>query len=205
MTRDDRVRYAAISSQHLWWFSLLVWLFLESSCAWTNTVPNKFVQQAEPGVTLTALASHLDTYKGKMVILGGVIVEEKRAGGLVWLWVKNRPLDADHEPHRDASRTESESGHYWVVADPQGLPKGYRSWARLTVVGRVSNLVVPKFEVPPDGSKGLEPVLGALYLRGWSYGNRLDDAWEATRDANYMLSDPAPTGLRQGPQGLPAN
>jgi starvation-inducible outer membrane lipoprotein len=115
----------------------LATVFLAGGCAWTNTVPAKFVRQAEPGVTLTSLAGRPEVYKGKVVILGGVIAEEKRADGRVWLWVKNRPLDADYEPHRDASRTPSESGHYWVVVDLRGLPQGYRSWARLTVVGQV--------------------------------------------------------------------
>jgi len=187
------------------WRSLLVGLLLGGGgCAWTDTVPGKFLQQAESGVTLTSLSGRLAAYKGKTVVLGGAIAEEKQVDGRVWLWVKNRPLDEDYEPHRDASRTESESGYYWIVADPGGLPRGYRNWARLTVVGRVSNIPVPRFEVQPDNWKGTEPVLGALYLRGWSYGGRLDDVWEARQDANYILSNPV-TELRQGAQGLGEN
>lgn len=182
-------------------FVFLAGLFVTGGCAWTNTVPAKFVQQAEPGVTLTAMAGRPDAYKGKVVILGGVIVEEKRADGRVWFWVKNRPLDADYEPHRDASRTALESGHYWIVVDPQGLPQGYRSWARLTVVGRVSTVPIPRFDAPPNGRKGSEPVLGAMYMRGWSYGERLDNVWEANQDPNYLAPNPV-SELRQGSQGL---
>lgn len=187
-----------------WRVVAAVVLFLSGGCAWTDTVPRKFIEQAEPSVTLTALAGRPAAYRGKVVVLGGVIAEEKQVGGRVWLWVKNRPLDADYEPHRDASRTESESGHYWIVADPSGLPKGYQNWARLTVVGRVTNVPVPRFEVQPDNWKGTELVLGALYLRGWSYGGRLDEVWEAKQDANYVPSNPV-TELRQGAQGLDAN
>jgi hypothetical protein len=176
-------------------------LLVAGGCAWTNTVPAKFVKQAEPGVTLTALAGRPDVYKGKVVILGGVIVEEKRADGRVWLRVKNRPLDADYEPHRDASRTASESGHYWVVVDTQGLPQGYRDWARLTVVGRVFALPIPRFDAPTLSRKEPEPVLGALYMRGWSYGERLDNVWEASQDPNYLAPNPI-SELRQGSQGL---
>ncbi|MBI3602899.1 MAG: Slp family lipoprotein, partial [Nitrospirae bacterium] len=75
-------------------------LFLSGGCAWTDTVPRKFVEQAEPSVTLTALAGRPAAYRGKVVVLGGVIAEEKQVSGRVWLWVKNRPLDADYEPHR---------------------------------------------------------------------------------------------------------
>lgn len=204
MTRTDMVNKASALFKGLRWCVLLVGLLLGTGCAWTNTVPDKFVRQAEPGVTLTSLAGRPDAYKGKVVILGGVIVEEKRAGGHVWLWIRNRPLDEDHEPHRDASRTESESGHYWVMVDPQGLPKDYRIWARLTVVGRVSDMAIPKFDAPSDGRKGSEPILGALYMRGWSYGGRLDDAWEISQDPRYIAPNPT-SELRQGSQGLDTN
>ncbi len=202
--RTDRGNQDSASFPGLRWSALLIGLMLSAGCAWTSTVPSKFVQQAEPGVTLTTLTDHPEAYKGKVVILGGVIVEEKRADGRIWLWIRNRPLDEDHEPHRDATHIESESGHYWVMADLQGLPKDYRNWARLTVVGRVSNATVPRFEVPPVGRKGSEPILGALYMRGWGYGGRLDDAWETGQDPNYVLTNPV-SELRQGSQGLDTN
>ena len=63
-----------------------------------GTIPRKYVSQAEPGVTLTMLASHPDAYRGKVVILGGVVIGHQQGGDRIWLRVKNRPLDADMSP-----------------------------------------------------------------------------------------------------------
>jgi starvation-inducible outer membrane lipoprotein len=155
-------------------------------CACANTIPSKFVEQAERGVTLTALKTRPDTYRGKVVMLGGVIVDHKEEAGRIWLLMKNRPLDADYVPHRDVTLRESESGHYWVVVTPQGLPKAYRNWARVTVVGRVSDAK----PIAHESSSAADPVLVALYLRGWGSGDSGQDVWESRQDANYIQSNP---------------
>ncbi len=147
-------------------------------------IPSKFVQQAQPGVTLAALRASPDTYRGKVVILGGVIVDKKEQDGRIWLKVKNRPLDDDYVPHIPTSRDDPEAGQYWVVVNPQGLPQSYRNWARVTVVGQVTG------ENPTQATTG-EPVLAALYLQGWGsnwggYG-RQEDTYE---DNRYILSTP---------------
>ena len=156
-----------------------------NACA---TIPSKFVRQAEPGVTLTALTSHPDAYKGKVVILGGVVIDQMQGEDRIWLRVKNRPLDADYVPQMPVSSEGPEAGHYWVKVLAKDLPKGYRNWSRLTVVGQVSD------EVPThqEASKGVEPVLAALYLHGWGGNGLFEDTWEDKRDARYLLSTPKP-------------
>jgi hypothetical protein len=101
----------------------------------------------------------------------------------------------DYEPHRDPrldpKLRDKEDGYYWIVLDPKALPPSYKEWARLTVVGMV---------MPPasaggatgDGAQRPEPVLGALYLRGWGYGLK-DPTWEAFQDPNYIVSTPLRT------------
>jgi hypothetical protein len=150
------------------------------------SIPSKYLRQAEKDTTLTALVTRPARDAGKIVILGGVIVDERRKGERVWLYIKNRPLDADYHPHRDASMVATESGHYWVVLTAEKLPPSYKEWARMTVVGQVLPDEAAERQ-PPDRSR--EPVLGALYLRGWGYG--LDNpTWEASQDPNYLLSSP---------------
>jgi starvation-inducible outer membrane lipoprotein len=172
--------------RHACGLSLLVGLFLYPGCAVNKTVPDQFVRQAEPGVTLTALTQHPEAHKGKVVIMGGVIVETKEQGGRLWLLMKNRPVDEDYMPHRDATMHSSESGHYWVTVDSQSLPKTYRKWARVTVVGRVSDAPPIRHEATTEP----EPVLVGLYLRGWGYGDSVAEGWEANQDANYIQSNP---------------
>src|SRR5574341_215221 len=55
-----------------------------------SPIPSKFIKQAEPGATLTALVNQPAAYAGKVVILGGVIIQERQAEGRTWLHVRNR-------------------------------------------------------------------------------------------------------------------
>jgi hypothetical protein len=84
------------------------------------------------------------------------------------------------------SRNDPESGHYWVIVTPQGLPQSHKDWARLTVVGRVTG------ETPPQAMTG-EPVLAALYMKGWDsnwggYGRQ--DTYESNRYIPATPQDP---------------
>lgn len=156
---------------------------LLSACS--SVIPSRYVDQAEPGVTLTALASNPDNYREKIVILGGVIVEEKQVGEHVFLRLKNRPLDKDYQPHRPLSLDGPEAGYYWVRIGRDDLPEQSHQWARVTVVGQVSDK-----RLKAAGSSGaIEPVLEALYLRGW--GDTMDNGASTVRaDRNRIITVP---------------
>ena len=153
-----------------------------------GSLPSRYVQQAEPGVTLTSLTASPNAYQGKTVILGGVIVEQKQEGSRLWLHLKNRPLDKDYRPHRPTATTGPEAGLYWVlVPNASTLPPKWNQWARVTVVGRV---IEPR-DVPSSmGSPG-EPAMTLLFMRGWTMGQaQQGTSWEESVDANYLLSVP---------------
>jgi outer membrane lipoprotein len=169
-----------------WIISAAVCLAALSGSACSGVIPGKYVKQAEPGVTLTALTAKPEQYRGKTVILGGVILEAKEQDGRMWLLMRNRPVDADYEPHRDMTLRPSESGHYWVILDPRNLPATYRKWARVTVVGRVSD----QRPIRHADTSGTEPVLAGLYLHGWGAGGGGGEGWESRMDANYIQSNP---------------
>ena len=153
-----------------------------------GSLPAQYVQQAEPGVTLTALAESPERYQGKTVILGGVVVDHKQDGHMLWLHLKNRPLDKEYRPHRPTDSAGPETGYYRVlVPNSSTLPPKWEQWARVTVVGRVMN---PK-EVASSMGSTTEPVLTLLFLRGWTMGQaQQGSAWEESVDANYLLSVP---------------
>jgi len=160
-------------------------LLLSVSACSSAPIPKKFIRQAEPGVTLSALVKNPKAYHGKVVILGGVVVAQKLEGETIWLLVKNRPLDEDYVPHELISPRDSEAGRYWIMVQWQDFPRGFRTWARLTVVGRVSN------DRPADHEPGPEPTIAALYLRGWGLHGR-EEVWEDSQDPNYIMSAPKP-------------
>lgn len=142
-------------------------------------VPRHYVRMAEPGVTLTQLIAHPDNYRGKVVLLGGTIIEEEENGQDLWLHVINRPLDQDYIPHRPADMDGPEAGSYWVVVTKQQFPREYRQWARMTVVGRVTG--TQRYET--------EPVLSPLYVRGWGLSSAHHGVWEHV-NPNYIPSTP---------------
>jgi starvation-inducible outer membrane lipoprotein len=151
-----------------------------SGCA---NVPRHYVRMAEPGTTLTALTAHPEMYHGKVVLLGGTILEEEENEQDLWLHVINRPLDQDYIPHRPTDMDGPEAGFYWVVVAKQQLPPQYRQWARMTVVGRVTGTQRYK-----------EPVLSLLYVRGWGMSSAHHGVWENI-DPTYSPS--VPGGLKK--------
>lgn len=191
MLRPQRTRGQQLFGS-VWgqWFPGVVGLVLLSGLEACATIPGKFVRQAEPGVTLTSITNSPQAYRGKVVILGGVVVAQKQQAGRVWLLVKNRPLDADYVPHLPASQDQPEANGYWVMLTPESLPKTYKNWSRLTVVGRVSD----ERPLPHEHGTGKEPVIAAMYLRGWGSGlggyGLHEETWEETEDASYVVSTP---------------
>ena len=150
-----------------------------------SAVPRRYVWMAEPGVTLTALSAHPELYVGKVVLLGGTIIEEEENEQYLLLRLKNRPLDQDYMPHRPADSDGAEAGSYWVLVAKQQLPLNYQNWARTTVVGRVTG--TQRFET--------EPVLVLLYMRGWGTSAKHHGVWESI-DPNYVPSIPGGIDLK---------
>lgn len=163
----------------------IVWLSLSMGC---SSLPSRYVQQAEPGVTLTSLTESPESYQGKAVILGGVVVNQKQEGQRLWLHLKNRPLDKDYRPHRPTVNAGPEAGLYWVVVpNASALPPNWKHWTRVTVVGRVTSQKQAESSMDPR----TEPVLALLFMRGWTMGQaQQGSAWEESVDANYLLSVP---------------
>lgn len=160
-----------------------------------GVIPDTYLKQAEPGVTLTTLSKKRADYEGKVVILGGVIVDQKSGDNRVWLRVKNRPLDRDYVPHIPVTREGPEAGLYWVMVWKRDLPRDYEQWARLTVVGRVLS--------GQDGGEkdavGEGVVLSALYLKGWdkSFGGYLSDS----NDRGVVRPPHAPRSVQKNSGG----
>jgi outer membrane lipoprotein Slp family protein len=150
-------------------------------------IPNQYLKQAEPGVTLTSLTKRNAEYQGKVVILGGVIVAHKSGDNRIWFKVKNRPLDGDYVPHIPLTKEGPEAGHYWVMVWNKDLPGDYQQWARITVVGR---LMGGKLAFDEEGSdeKIKNVVLSAIFLKGWD-----------RRLGGYGVSEEASSGIVRTP------
>lgn len=169
------------------WYGMMLFLVLWSMGSMTGcgAVPRTYLNQAEPGVTLTDLTEHPAEYQGKVVILGGTRLGEEEHDGHVWLHLRNRPLDNEYKPHLPRDPASQEGSTYWVaVTDRSEFPPQYQHWARMTVVGRVIGW---KHESIGGAN---EPVLGLMYVRGWGLSSSHDGAWETRVDPRYLLTTP---------------
>jgi starvation-inducible outer membrane lipoprotein len=160
----------------------------------SSAVPNKYIKQTEPGVTLTKLSKDPAAYRGKVVVLGGVIVDQKHGDNRVWLRVKNRPLDDDYVPHIPVTNEGPEAGYYWVMVLQKDLPKDYQHWSRITVVGRLMGGKVA-FDENASDERIQNIILSALYLRGWGkdFGGYLVE----TDDSGSVRPPAAPKSLQK--------
>lgn len=159
-----------------------------------GTIPSQYLKKAEPGITLTKLAKDPKAYRGKVVILGGVIVDEKPGDNRVWLHVKNRPLDEDYVPHIPVTKEGPEAGYYWVMVMRHDLPKDYHKWSRITVVGRLTGGKVA-FDEEGSDENIQNIMLSALYLRGWGkdFGGYLTE----TEDSGFVRGPVTPRSLQK--------
>ena len=159
-----------------------------------GVIPSQYLKQAEPGITLTKLSKDPLAYRGKVVVLGGVIVDQKQGDNRVWLRVKNRPLDGDYVPHIPVTKAGPEAGYYWVMVMRENLPKDYHNWSRITVVGRLTGGKIA-LDVEGMDEKIQNIILSALYLRGWGkdFGGYLTDE----DDSGLVRPPDAPKSLQK--------
>ena len=158
-------------------FLFVVALSLAVGC---SPIPRKYVREAVPNASLAQLTTAPEAYRGKLVLMGAVIHEEETRDNILWLHVRNRPLDQDYRPQLPPSVDDPEAGSYWVVVtNRQAFPSNYHHWADMTVVGRFDGL-----------APGKEPILKMIYVRGWGVKSQHDGVWEDMVDANYVPFTP---------------
>jgi starvation-inducible outer membrane lipoprotein len=164
-----------------------------SGCAIkTSPIPSQYRDQIDQNITFGMLSRQGEAYRGKVVALGGVIVNARQdRQGRTWMFVRNRPLDIDLEPHIPVSRDEQDA--FWAIADAKQLPTNLKLWARVTVVGRVSD--ESPAELGLEWKKGKQPVMAALYVHGWeglgSYSPAFKNAVDDAKGSRGQLGSPS--------------
>ncbi|MDF0667515.1 MAG: Slp family lipoprotein [Nitrospira sp.] len=161
-------------------FCFLLAVSLTLAAGGCSKVPRQYIWMSERGATLTDLMADPEKYDGKVLLLGGTLIEEEANEQYVWLRLRNRPLDQDYAPQLPLDRNGPEAGCYWVMVEQNKLPQTYREWGRMTVAGRVTGTT--RFQT--------EPVLALLYVRGWGVEGKHAGVWEHV-NPNYA---PAPPG-----------
>jgi len=123
-------------------------------------VPESLAPQIDQALTFNQMVESPDTYRGKVVVLGGEILKAKALKGGTQLEILQLPLDSDQEPVTD--RMESK-GRFLALQkeflDPATIAEG----TRVTVIGEVTGSTVDKM----DEADYRFPTLDVKHLHRW--------------------------------------
>ncbi len=112
-------------------FSLLI-TFHVISCA--HVVPQELRQQVDKTVTRDEIFRNPDAFKGKMVIIGGIIMSTSTLEDKTYVEVLESPLDSYGKP----KDIEESKGRFMVLYEGYLEPAIYSTGKRLTVFGEIS-------------------------------------------------------------------
>jgi len=130
-----------------------------AGCA-TPVIPESLEPQVDKAVTFSQIVESPDSYRGKVVVVGGEILKAKALKGGTQLEVLQLPLDSYQEPVTD--RMESK-GRFLALQkeflDPATIAEG----TRVTVVGEVTGSSVEKM----DEADYRFPTLDVKHLHRW--------------------------------------
>jgi len=133
-------------------FSLML-----SACA--PVISPQLMDQIDRDVTYGSLAARPDEFKGKVVLLGGTIVQTVPKPSETEIEVVQKPASASGEPHL----TDKSEGRFLIVVDRFLDPAIYRSGRDITVAGEVRGSEVRRL-----GEIDYRyPVITALELYLW--------------------------------------
>ncbi len=137
-----------------------------SGCA-TSVIPESLETQVDKTVTFSQIVESPDTYRGKVIAVGGEILKAKALKGGTQLEVLQLPLDGDREPVTD--RMESK-GRFLALQkeflDPATIAEG----TRVTIVGEITGSSVEKM----DEVDYRFPTLDVKHLHRWD-ARQVDD------------------------------
>lgn len=132
-----------------------------AGCASSTVVPASLEAQLDKTLTFPQLRDSPDSYRGRLLVLGGEVLSAKRLKEGTRIEVLEIPLDRSLQPGTD--RTLSQ-GRFFVFQkdflDPATLPPG----TRVTVVGEVTGAVTDKL----DETDYTYPMLLIRSLKVWA-------------------------------------
>jgi outer membrane lipoprotein len=113
-------------------------LFAGCSTPYQNTLPPALAEHIEHSLTFPQIKESPDSFKGKLVILGGQVLEAKRLKDSTQLTILQLPLMNEQEPTTELTQSQGRFiAEQQEFLDPATVPSG----SRITLVGEVSGSV----------------------------------------------------------------
>lgn len=130
------------------------------ACAPSSFIPDSIQAQVDRSLTFSQLKDSPDSYRGRLIVLGGEVLTARRLKEGTRIEILQLPLDGSQRPESD--RTASQ-GRFVALQrgflDPATLPKG----THVTLVGEVTGVTT----LPLDETDYAYPTLEIKTLKVW--------------------------------------
>ena len=153
-----------LPSFKLWWVAAFI---LAAACSSQRVVPESLEPLVDRTVTFPEILSAPESYQGKVVVLGGVVLKAKRLKDGTQIELLQLPLDKRERPILDRQQSQ---GRFLAIQpdflDPATLVEG----SAMTIVGEVSGAKTDYL----DDVEYRYPVVIMKHLHPWpapSHGN----------------------------------
>jgi outer membrane lipoprotein len=119
----------------------LIWLcsLALAACAERLVIPSSLEEQVDATVTFMQLREQPAHYRGRLVLLGGLVLKADRLNDRTQLEVLQLPLDALHLPRAPLVATQ---GRFLAYQKPFLDPATFTEGTRVTLVGEVTGATV---------------------------------------------------------------
>ncbi|MBT1072063.1 Slp family lipoprotein [Pelotalea chapellei] len=121
-------------------FTLLAVLLLLNGCSHVMSEAN--LKLAEPSVNFAALAANPEAFVGKIILVGGIIVEVQSSGDISQIEVSQLELLKNGVPDEDSNS----GGHFLALTSQLIDPEVYRPGQLVTLIGEVKGKKVQKLQ-----------------------------------------------------------
>ena len=139
---------------------LCAWAIVLGGCAYRYVIPQSLDPQLDRTLTFTSLQADPETHRGRLIPLGGMILEARNLKGGTQIEVLQLPLDRYDRPV--GLLTDSEGR--FLILHPGYLETAiFRSGRRITVVGEVTGKKVQLI----DEVEYTYPYLTAKFIHIW--------------------------------------
>ena len=139
---------------------ILLFLLLGGSTGCAPAISKKVREEAGEPVPFEALLKHTDDYKGRVVIVGGYILETVNETDGSQITVLQAPLDSQNRP----KSSDLSEGRFMVSSSEFLDPAIYSKERRITVGGKV----IGNLERKLGNLTYVYPVIEAMEIHLWS-------------------------------------
>jgi outer membrane lipoprotein len=137
----------------------LLLMVLLAGCTSNRVIPEELEPQVDRNVSFSELKDAPDSYRGRLVVLGGEVLSAKRLKDGTQLEILQLPLESG-EP---TGQRQDSQGRFLAIQreflDPATVPDGQR----ITVVGEVQGATVQRL----DDTEYRYPTLEAKHMKFW--------------------------------------